>query len=110
MATQNEIRAHFIIDIMYNFSKLHHLYAVEAFTKLAIVFSTYLQYKYFENSMGKGEIARYGANFSDRVENAVGKGEIARYEQFFLFPQRFLPYQRSLHHFHQIENCRFQTL
>ena len=28
-------------------------------------------------------------NFSERVENTVGKGEIARYEQFLLFPQCF---------------------
>ena len=28
--------------------------------------------------------------FSKRVENTVGKGEIARYEQFLLFPQFFL--------------------
>ena len=28
--------------------------------------------------------------FSKWVENTVGKGEIARYEQFLLFPQRFL--------------------
>ena len=27
--------------------------------------------------------------FSERVENTVGKGEIARYEQFLLFPQCF---------------------
>ena len=27
--------------------------------------------------------------FSKRVENTVGKGEIARYEQFPLFPQCF---------------------
>ena len=26
---------------------------------------------------------------SKRVENTVGKGEIARYEQFLLFPQCF---------------------
>ena len=30
-----------------------------------------------------------GRNFSKRVENTVGKGEIARYEQFLLFPQCF---------------------
>ena len=30
-----------------------------------------------------------GRQFSDRVENTVGKGEIARYEQFLLFPQCF---------------------
>ena len=31
----------------------------------------------------------YGGNLSRRVENTVGKGEIARYEQFLLFPQCF---------------------
>ena len=30
-----------------------------------------------------------GRKLSKRVENTVGKGEIARYEQFFLFPQCF---------------------
>ena len=30
-----------------------------------------------------------GRRFSKRVENTVGKGEIARYEQFLLFPQCF---------------------
>ena len=30
-----------------------------------------------------------GTKFSNRVENTVGKGEIARYEQFLLFPQCF---------------------
>ena len=30
-----------------------------------------------------------GRKFSKRVENSVGKGEIARYEQFLLFPQCF---------------------
>ena len=30
-----------------------------------------------------------GRKFSKGVENTVGKGEIARYEQFFLFPQCF---------------------
>ena len=31
----------------------------------------------------------YERKFSKRVENTVGKGEIARYEQFLLFPQCF---------------------
>ena len=31
-----------------------------------------------------------GRKFSKQVENTVGKGEIARYEQFLLFPQCFL--------------------
>ena len=30
-----------------------------------------------------------GKKLSKRVENTVGKGEIARYEQFLLFPQCF---------------------
>ena len=30
-----------------------------------------------------------GRKLSKWVENTVGKGEIARYEQFLLFPQRF---------------------
>ena len=30
-----------------------------------------------------------GIKFSKQVENTVGKGEIARYEQFLLFPQCF---------------------
>ena len=33
------------------------------------------------------ELDKNGRKFSKRVENTVGKGEIARYEQFLLFPQ-----------------------
>ena len=51
------------------------------FTEQALVFRC-LQYKSFENT--------------------VGKEEIARIEQFLLFPQCFLPFQRTSHHFHQI--------
>ena len=43
-------------------------------------------------------------------ENTVGKGEIARNEQFLLFPQCFLYFQRTFPHFHQNQNCRLQTL
>ena len=49
--------------------------------KQALVF-TCLQYKSFENT--------------------VGKGEIARNEQFLLFPQCFLPIWRTFCHFHEI--------
>ena len=35
------------------------------------------------------EVDENGRKFSKRVENTVGKGEIARYEQFLLFPQCF---------------------
>ena len=43
-------------------------------------------------------------------ENTVGKGEIARNEQFLLFPHCFLPVWWTFCHFHQIWNCRLQTL
>ena len=43
-------------------------------------------------------------------ENTVGKGEIARNEQFLLFPQCFLPIWRAFCHFYQTGNCRLQTL
>ena len=35
------------------------------------------------------EFDENGRKFLKRVENTVGKGEIARYEQFLLFPQCF---------------------
>ena len=35
-----------------------------------------------------------GRKFTKRVENTVGKGEIARYEEFFLFP---LCFQKDLY-------------
>ena len=35
-------------------------------------------------------------------ENTLGKGEIAHNEQFLLFPQCFLPIWRTLCHFHQV--------
>ena len=43
-------------------------------------------------------------------ENTVGKGEIARNEQFPLFPQCFLPVWITFLHFYQIWNHRLQTL
>ena len=43
-------------------------------------------------------------------ENAVGKGEIARNKQFLLFPQCFLPVWITLCHFHQNKNSHQQTL
>ena len=44
------------------------------------------------------------------LENTVGKGEIARYEQFLLFPRCFLPVSRTFCNFHQIWNCCLQSL
>ena len=43
-------------------------------------------------------------------ENTVGKGEIARNEHFLLFPQCFQPVWITFFHFHQIWNCHLQTL
>ena len=43
-------------------------------------------------------------------KNPVGKGEIACYDQFLLFPQCFLPVWKAFYHFHQILNCRLQSL
>ena len=43
-------------------------------------------------------------------ENTEGKGEIARKEQFLLFLQCFLPICRAFYHLHKIQNCRLQTL
>ena len=43
-------------------------------------------------------------------ENTVGKGEIACNEQFLLFSQCFLPMWRTFRHFHQIWICRLQPL
>ena len=38
----------------------------------------------------KFEFEENGREFSKWVENTVGKGEIARYKQFLLFPKCFL--------------------
>ena len=39
---------------------------------------------------------------NNSFENTEGKGEIARNEQFLLFPQFFLPFLRTLFYFHRI--------
>ena len=43
-------------------------------------------------------------------ENTVGKEAIARNKQFLLLPQCFLPVWRTFRHFRQIQNCRLQSL
>ena len=62
-------------------------YRGKLFSKQALVF-TCVQYKSFENT--------------------VGKGEIAQNEQFLLFPQCFLLICITLCHFYQIWNCCLQ--
>ena len=73
----------------FSMDKAEILSSGKRFPKQALVF-TCLQYRSFENT--------------------VGKGEIARNEQFLLFPQCFLPIWTALCHFHQIQNCHLQTL
>ena len=64
---------------------LYHSFFFKPFPKRQILDSSKLKefaddnFKFDEN----------GRKFSKRVENTVGKGEIARYEQFLLFPQCF---------------------
>ena len=73
------------VDILYKFYRS----IINLFRKETHVFKC-LQYKNFGNT--------------------VCKGEIARNEQFLLFPQCFLPFWKTFHHFHRILNCRLQTL
>ena len=82
-----------LITKMFSFS--HNLFnskttaiTINHFQKKALVFTS-LQYKSFENT--------------------VRKGEIARNEQFLLFPQCFLSVWITFCHFHQMWNCRLQT-
>ena len=43
-------------------------------------------------------------------ENTVGKGEIARNEQILLFLQCFIPFWRTFYQFHQVWNCCYLSL
>ena len=43
-------------------------------------------------------------------ENSVGKGEIAWNEKFLHFLQIFQTFQKAFQHFHQLQNCCLQTL
>ena len=63
--------------------------------KIHIVFNTLPDDKFLDSSKLKKfaddnfKFDENGRKFSKQVENTVGKGEIARYEQFLLFPQCF---------------------
>ena len=50
-------------------------------------FWTLPNWKSFQTTISN--LTKNGKKLSTRVENTVGKGEIARYEQFLLFPQCF---------------------
>ena len=62
------------------------LYFYQPFTKQKILHSSKLKELANENC----KFVEYGRKFSKRVENTLGKGEIARYQQFLLSPQCFL--------------------
>ena len=47
---------------------------------------------------------------STSLLKTLKKGEIAHNEQYLIFPQCFLPFQRTFCHIHQIQNCRLATL
>ena len=47
-------------------------------------------------------LSQTSPGFHKSFENTVGKGEVARNEQFLLFPQCFLPIWRTFCHFYQI--------
>ena len=49
-------------------------------------------------------------NKTNTITKAVEKGEIACNEQFLLYPQCFLPVQRTFCYLHPIQNCRLQTV
>ena len=60
-------------------------WSVKHFSKRHILDSSKLK----EPADDKFKFDRNGRKLSKCVENTVGKGEIARYEQFLLFRQRF---------------------
>ena len=79
-------------QLVLHFTKIHfcsNFLTMLTLSQQALVF-TCLQYKSFENT--------------------AGKGEIAREEQFLLVPQCFLPISKPFGHFHQIWNSHLQTL
>ena len=55
-------------------------------------FSQTIDFRLFQTERNAYDNFRYdknGRKFFKQVENTVGKGEIARYEQFLFFPQCF---------------------
>ena len=81
MRKQENIQVTHILSILRIFKAFFHR-CVNPFPRQGLVF-TCLQYKSFENT--------------------VGKGDIARNEQYLLSPQCFLPVWKTFCHFHQFE-------
>ena len=64
---------------------LYNIQSTQPITRRQILDSSKLK-EFADNNFKFDE---NGRKLSKRVENTVGKGEIARYEQFLLFPQCF---------------------
>ena len=59
---------------------------------LILTISQTINFGLFQSERVSNDNFKFSENnrkFSKEVENTVGKGEIARYEQFLLFPQCF---------------------
>ena len=63
------------------------IFATDTFHHLTHYQTTNFKLKEFADDNFKFD--KNGSKLSKRLENTVGKGEIARYEQFLLFPQCF---------------------
>ena len=98
-------------SVFYHFGELCTI-----FIKAKIVVCNLFQFRRVQNlSYGKGlTLSQISLGFTclqyKLFENTMGKGKIAGNEQFFLFPQCFLPFQGTFCHFHQIWNCLRLTL
>ena len=66
-------------------NSLSHNHDFYPFSKRQIFYSSKLK----ELADDNFKVDENGRMFYKRVENTVGKGEMARYEQFLLFPQCF---------------------
>ena len=84
---ENAANPHFLLSqcFLYYQREIHHFKNPLLFPKRQILDSSKL--KKFAD--GNFKIDENGRKLSRWVENTVGKGEIARYKQFLLFPQCF---------------------
>ena len=80
-----ESKLHLAQSVGFVFKKERNLYMGTPFPKRQILDSS----KQKEFADDNFRFNKNGGKFSKKVENTVGKGEIARYEQFLLFPQCF---------------------
>ena len=80
------VKLHFLSASAFDLDKAKILLSGKELT-----FSQMTHFKLFLKEFAEDNFKLYenGRKFSKMVENSVGKGEIARYEQFLLFPQCF---------------------